>query len=365
MVIVITADQELIYRCRNAAVTTSSNDSDVRWKTRKKKSRAERMRQFKMPATSNLDIDTRNDDVLHENVSIRVDDIAVVFPPTVEVISPQRFLEDLDLAVQEWLQQHEQQHHNDSSIDSDVKKKDEDRIFTTMSTSTLMEVQKSLNVSTTATATATTTTSILPSPVSTISNLFQLRGRILKLESSLRDKLSLHKRSTTLGELRKCKVVEWRQMLSSLNYGHDIRNIEKKSSVLSSLAWSLSSTIASLELYDNNNDNYDTNDLDMSQKLLAPLLSATTTSSSWERLSPKDQEKLLLHWSKERHSGRQGKNAARKEKTEDRIVLAERLRRQLDLIFNREETAFIDARLHDDVPLVDVYSKFVNTNYKV
>jgi hypothetical protein len=302
VVIVITADQELIYRCRNAAVTTSSNDSDVRWKTRKKKSRAERMRQFKMPATSNLDIDTRNDDVLHENVSIRVDDIAVVFPPTVEVISPQRFLEDLDLAVQEWLQQHEQQHHNDSSIDSDVKKKDDDGIFTTMSTSTLMEVQKSLNVSTTATATATTTTSILPSPVSTISNLFQLRGRILKLESSLRDKLSLHKRSTTLGELRKCKV-EWRQMLSSLNCGHDIRNIEKKSSVLSSLAWSLSSTIASLELYDNNNDNYDTNDLDMSQKLLAPLLSATTTSSSWERLSPKDQEKLLLHWSKERHSG--------------------------------------------------------------
>jgi hypothetical protein len=321
------------------------------------------MRQFKMPATSNLDIDTTNDDVLHGNVSIRVDDMAVVFPPTVEVISPQRFLEDLDLAVHEWLQQHEQQHHNDSSIDSDVKKKDEDRIFTTMSTSTLKEVQKrSLNVSTT-----TTTTSILPSPVSTMSDLFQLRGRILKMESSLRDKLSLHKRSTTLGELRKCKV-EWRQMLSSLNDGHD-SNIEKQSSVLSSLAWSLSSTIASLELYDDNNDN---NNLDMSQKLFAPLLSAATTttsitssSSSWERLLPKDQEKLLLHWSKERHSGRRGKNAARKEKTEDRIVLAERLRRQLDLIFNREETAFIDARLHDDVPLVDVYSKFVNTNYKV
>jgi hypothetical protein len=299
-----------------------------------------------MPATSTLDIDTRNDN-----------DMAVVFPPTVEVISPQRFLEDLDLAVHEWLQQHEQQHHNDSSIDSDVKKMDDDRIiFTTMSTSTLMEVQKrSLNVST------TTTTSILPSPVSTMSDLFQLRGRILKLESSLRDKLSLHKRSTTLGELRKCKV-EWRQMLSLLNDGHDDIYTEKQSSVLSSLAWSLSSTIASLELY----DNYDNNDLDMSQKLLAPLQSATTTSSSsWERLLPKDQEKLLLHWSKERHSGRRGRNVARKEKTEDRIVLAERLQRQLDLIFNQEDTAFIDARLDDDVPLVDVYSKFVNTNYEV
>ena len=148
VVIVITADQELIYRCRNAAaattasITSSDGDSDVVYKTRKKTSRAERMRQFKMPATSNLDIDTTNDDVLHENVSIRADDMAVVFPPTVEVISPQRFLEDLDLAVQEWLQQHEQQHHNDSSIDSDVKKKDDDGIFTTMSTSTLWKFRR-------------------------------------------------------------------------------------------------------------------------------------------------------------------------------------------------------------------------------
>ena len=46
-------------------------------------------------------------------------------------------------------------------------------------------------------------------------------------------------------------------------------------------------------------------------------------------------------------------------------MLAERLRRQFDLIFNQEDTSFIDARLDDDVPLVDVYSKFVNTNYKV
>jgi len=222
-----------------------------------------------------------------------------------------------------------------------------------------MEVQKSLNLTTT-----TTTTSIMPSPVSTMSDLFQLRGRILKLESALRDKLSLHKRSTTLGELRKCKV-EWRRVFSMLiddTDGH-YRSIEKKS-VLSSLAWSLSSTIASLEMY----DDYVNNDLDMSTKELAPLLSASTTSitspsSSWERLSPTDQERLLLHWSKDSPSGRRGKNVARREKTEDRIVLAERLQMQLNLIFNRQDMSFIDVRL--DAPLVDVYSKFVNTNYEV
>lgn len=353
VVIVITADQELTYRCRSAAatalVTSSSDDANnVVSKTKKKKSRAERMRQFtNEPHGLTLESDTV------------VSDENLVNSPTVEVISPQRFLEDLDLAVHEWLQRHEQQHHNASSIDSanTIKNENGDRIFTT--TSTFMEVQKSLNLTTT-----TTTTSIMPSPVSTMSDLFQLRGRILKLESVLRDKLSLHKRSTTLGELRKCKV-EWRRVFSMLiddTDGH-YRSIEKKS-VLSSLAWSLSSTIASLEMY----DDYVNNDLDMSTKELAPLLSASTTSitspsSSWERLSPTDQERLLLHWSKDSPSGRRGKNVARREKTEDRIVLAERLQMQLNLIFNRQDMSFIDVRL--DAPLVDVYSKFVNTNYEV
>lgn len=351
VVIVITADQELTYRCRSAAATTlvtSSDDANVVSKTKKKKSRAERMRQFNNePHRLTLESDTV------------VSDENLVNSPTVEVISPQRFLEDLDLAVHEWLQRHEQQHHNASSIDSanTIKNENGDRIFTT--TSTFMEVQKSLNLTTT----TTTTTSIMPSPVSTMSDLFQLRGRILKLESALRDKLSLHKRSTTLGELRKCKV-EWRRLFSMLiddTDGHN-RSIEKKS-MLSSLAWSLSSTIASLEMY----DDYE-NNLDMSTKELAPLLSASTTSitspsSSWERLSPKDQERLLLHWSKDSPSDRQGKNVARREKTEDRIVLAERLQMQLNLIFNRQDMSFNDVRL--DAPLVDVYSKFVNTNYEV
>jgi len=53
-------------------------------------------------------------------------------------------------------------------------------------------------------------------------------------------------------------------------------------------------------------------------------------STPWERLAPKDQERLLLQWGKDR-----GHNAVRREKTEDRIVLAERLRRQLELIFDR------------------------------
>ena len=355
VVIVITADQELTYRCRSAAATasvTSSDDANVVSKTKKKKSRAERMRQFtNEPHRLTLESDTV------------VSDENLVNSPTVEVISPQRFLEDLDIAVHEWLQRHEQQHNNASSIDSAnaIKNENGDRIFTT--SSTFMEVQKSLNFTTTTTTktatTTATTASILPSPVSTMSDLFQLRGRILKLESALRDKLSLHKRSTTLGELRKCKV-EWRRLFSMLIYdtdGHN-RSIEKKS-VLSSLAWSLSSTIASLEMY----DDYENDDLDMSTKELAPLPSASTTSitspsSSWERLSPTDQERLLLHWSKDSPSGRRGKNVARREKTEDRIVLAERLQMQLNLIFNRQDMSFIDVRI--DAPLVDVYSKFAN-----
>ncbi len=247
--------------------------------------------------------------------------------PMVEVISPQRFLEDLDLAVHEWLRRQELRHVGDG----------DNVMMTTMMTTSCED-----NV-----------TTAMPLPVTTTQDLFRLRGRILTLESSLWSKCSLHRRSTTMGELRKCKG-EWRSVLSSIIDGGGCG--VKGGSLVSSLAWSLSSSISSLD--DDDGCGYDPTS--------SPLPSLSTTAagamSSWERLAPKDQERLLLQWGREGHQGRRRQNAARREKTEDRVVLAERLRRQLELIFDRpgndESPRGADGRI--EATLVDEYANYIN-----
>ena len=131
------------------------------------------------------------------------------------------------------------------------------------------------------------------------------------------------------------------EILSSIAKIDGVDDDDKQSSA-ASLAWSLSSTISSQD------------DSDPPVLPSSSLPSSTSTSSmSWEQLAPKEQEKLLLQWGKLR--GRQGTRAD--ETTEDRIVLAERLRRQLELILdstNEEE----DGK--ETLP-VNRYAKYVNS----
>jgi hypothetical protein len=379
VVVVVTADRELAWRCRCAAASAGRiishrsatienyggnvpNDDPIvlaareRCGGRKKKSRAARMRQFaeqrteeeeeeeeglggRVSSTSIGDADVRIDATSTGSdafVAIEDSEPSVALAggiPTVEVISPQVFLEDLDHAVHEWLRRREPRHVADR-----------DDAITTATTAT-----KTTTMMTTISEDHATTA--IPSPVTTTQDLFRLRGRMLTLESSLRDKISLHRRGTTMGELRKCKV-EWRRVLSSIVDDGD-RDVEGRS-LVSSLAWSLSSTISSLD----EDDGY------IGDPTLSPLPStmAVGATSSWERLAPKDQERLLLQWGKEGPRGQRRQNAARREKTEDRVVLAERLRRQLELIFDRtgEVEGSRDADGGIEASLVDAYAAYIN-----
>ena len=349
VVAVVTADRELAWRCRCAAAhadrvsrpvattTTTALDDPIlvaareRCGGRKKKSRAARMRQFAEQRTEGegeveeeeeerrVSFATMGDaDVGIDGTSTGSDAVVAINDsesdtalaggiPTVEVISPHAFLEDLDHAVHEWLRWREPHHVGDGD--------DAETTATTTTTTTM-----------TTTTNEDRATTAIPSPVTTTQDLFRLRGRILTLESSLRDKISLHRRGTTMGELRKCKI-EWRRILSSIVDDGD-RDVGGRRSLVSSLAWSLSSTISSLD-----DDGGSGEDPTSSPPPSVSTMTVAATSS-WERLAPKDQERLLIQWGKEGPRGQRRQNAARREKTEDRVVLAERLRRQLELIFD-------------------------------
>eukprot|EP00579_Thalassiosira_antarctica_P014214 CAMPEP_0201931604 /NCGR_PEP_ID=MMETSP0903-20130614/27726_1 /ASSEMBLY_ACC=CAM_ASM_000552 /TAXON_ID=420261 /ORGANISM="Thalassiosira antarctica, Strain CCMP982" /LENGTH=418 /DNA_ID=CAMNT_0048470989 /DNA_START=51 /DNA_END=1304 /DNA_ORIENTATION=- len=292
-VVVITADVELAWRCRSATrsfLAPNVDDNGIELdsaggrkygkqqrgkKGGRKKSRGARQRQYlhhqeeeqseEEEQTESIanDTDTTNDDI------VKCDDneLQNSTVPTVEIIAPQRFLEDLEQALHEWLQQQEQ--HFGESNNSDDAPIPIDNIP-------------------------------IPTPVTTLQSLFSLRGQILSIESSLRKKCTLRKRHLLTGELRDCKE-EWKDILSLIATTKNGEEIEDKTSLASSLAWSLSSTISS---WDNDGD-------DTSILPLSPLPSST--SMSWEQLTPADQEKLLLRWGK-----RRGRHGTRREKTEDR-----------------------------------------------
>jgi len=399
VVVVVTADRELGWRCRCAAASAargrsrpSADDDDdaggvgcdpavvvaaarERCGGRKKKSRAARMRRLNEEREEEEkegggeEHDPVADDDADEGTDATTDvtttgrDVAAVSAaedddydddgiPTVEVISPLKFLEDLDLAVHEWLRRREPRHapiDGGDGADLDVAP------FSATATS----------------AGGDGVAAVAPSPVTTVRDLFRLRGRILALESSLRGNISLHRRSTTMGELRKCKGAMRVVISSIVDGGDDDDEDGDGGGLVSSLAWSLSSTISSL---DEEEDEDEDDDCESDSTSPPPSSTSSTAergrslgrrrqnatsgegrtpkeeskrlwvqsqrersrdkrrqdSTPWERLAPKDQERLLLQWGKDR-----GHNAVRREKTEDRIVLAERLRRQLELIFDR------------------------------
>ena len=379
-VVVITADNELSWRCRSAASKTARRDrrstgynsilrslaiGDSGFDTttprghkkkhkkggRNKKSRSARKRQYMDQQNQKENEESTYDEreeVLDEQImgNMTIENATTTHDQQelLSIVSPQRFLEDLEFAMFEWFDQQQKEDNQHLLLDES----NNTRGSTDYAHSSIDSIP-------------------IPSPISTSQTLFELRGRILTIESSLRKKCTLHKRQTLTGELRSCKK-EWKEILSSLasatggnttddmNYnGGGIR----QSDLTSRLAWSLSSTISSL----------DENGNDIDSSPLSPLSSGSSASStSWDKLLPSEQEKLLLRWGK-----RRGRHGTKREKTEDRIVLAERIRRQLELLtFSHttgsssneiESTSMVGDNTIDcgrENTLINAYAEYIN-----
>ena len=379
-VVVITADNELAWRCRSAASKTARRDrrstgynsilrslaiGDSGFDTttprghkkknkkggRNKKSRSARKRLYMEQQNQKENEESTYDETgefvdeqIMGNMTIETTTTTHDQQELLSIVSPQRFLEDLEFAMVEWFDQQQKGDNQHLLLDESNNTKGS----TDYADSSIDSIP-------------------IPSPISTSQTLFELRGRILTIESSLRKKCTLHKRQTLTGELRSCKK-EWKEILSSLasatggnttddmNYnGGGIR----QSDLTSRLACSLSSTISSL----------DENGNDINSSTLSPLSSGSSASStSWDKLLPSEQEKLLLRWGK-----RRGRHGTKREKTEDRIVLAERIRRQLELLtFSHttgsssdeiESTSMVGDNTIDcgrENTLINAYAEYIN-----
>lgn len=313
-VVVITADQELSWRCRSAARSPDSMkfnsvlrklaSSDTvlrgggrgkRGKGGRKKSRAARKKQYmQLHQESEEEVEEESDDVDNNGIDLQsnhaADDTADLAPTsTVEIIAPQRFLEDLEQALREWLYEQE---HSVAAEEIDIG-----------------DIP-------------------IPTPITTMQTLFCLCGEILSIESSLRKKCSLRKRHTLTEELRE-KKAEWKELLltqrNSADQHHDLLS--------SSLAWSLSSFTSQ----------------EVGPEPLSPFQSSSISTTPWEDLTSDEQEKLLKRWGKQR-----GRHGTKREKTEDRIVLAERLRRQLELVE-------IPTCRDEEASLAQLYGDYINS----
>lgn len=358
-IVLVTADQELTYRCRNAVrlagkkrnTATFSMDSVVhnsilrsflddskrsngrrrgRIKQakeggRKKKSRAARKLNMAAHKGTTNEEDEENEDEETEGesvetISVNATDTTVnttavdtdeqqqhdFIIPTIEVISPQRFLEDLGQSLHEWLQLEKGKYKVDDGAATNISSEAESN------------------------------------PIHSSQYLFQLRAKILSLEMSLRSTCSLHKRKGLTGELRKCKE-EWKAALTSTVLANSDVETGDKQELFSSLACTFSSAIL---LPKSESD-------DGNASILPP-----SSSTAWERLAIREQDKLLM--------------ATRQENTGDRVVLAERLRRQLlELVSSDVDTSHTAQNKSEDqiddeaggtstATLADTYANYIN-----
>lgn len=315
-VVVITADNELAYRCRSATRSTEHkqfnsilrkfvNDSDdnnslrgggrgKRGKGGRKKSRSARK---KHSLQLHQEAEGDNEETDDEEMKLQNETNL-----TVEVIAPKRFLEDLEEALRQWLQIQEHSTRMDVTAAEEVVPVDDIPI---------------------------------PTPISTMQNLFRVCGEILSIESSLRKKCSLRKRQTLTEDLRALKT-EWKELLLSLREGSTQNH---RGSLSSALAWSLSSFTSQQD------------EVVQAEALLTTPLPSSSLISPWENLTADEQEKLLMRWGK-----RRGRHGTKREKTEDRIVLAERLRRQLELV---ERPNMCDEE--EEPTLAQVYRDYINS----
>ena len=362
-VVVITADNELAWRCRSAASNTARCDRrstgynsilrslaigdngydnspkrGYKKKTKKggrnKKSRSARKRQYMEQQNQKENEESTTYDETEEVVDERIMGNMTIENATtthdqqelISIVSPQRFLEDLEFAMVEWFDQQKEEYNQQHLL---LEESNNTRGSTDYADSSIDSIP-------------------IPSPISTLQCLFELRGRILTIESSLRKKCTLHKRQTLTGELRSCKK-EWNEIISSLDSATDDINYNgrgiRQSDLASRLAWSLSYNISLLDEYGSYTDS-------------SPL-SSSASSTSWDKLLPSEQEKLLLRWGK-----RRGRHGTKREKTEDRIVLAERIRRQLELLADESDnTTMVGDNAIDcgrENTLVNAYAGYIN-----
>lgn len=221
-VVVITADQELAWRCRLNArrdrrntgynsilrrLATGDNGFDYTTQKRghkkkkggrNKKSRSARKRQYMEQQNQKENEESTYDEteeVVDEQImgNVTIENATTTHDQQelISIVSPQRFLEDLEFAMFEWFDQQQQEDNQHL-----LEESDNTRGSTDYADSSIESIS-------------------IPSPISTLQCLFELRGQILTIESSLRKKCTLHKRQTLTGELRSCKK-EWKEILSSL-----------------------------------------------------------------------------------------------------------------------------------------------------
>ncbi len=327
-VVVITADNELAWRCRQACrsatqstehtqfnsilrkfVTDSDDDNALRGGGRGKRGKGGRKKSRSARKKHSLQLhqEAEGDDKETDEEEVKLQnetntEVADGTTPTVEVIAPKRFLEDLEEALRQWVTIQEHSTRMDVTAAEEVVPVDDIPI---------------------------------PTPITTMQKLFRVCGEILSIESSLRKKCSLRKRHTLTEDLRALKS-EWKELLLSLREGSTKNH---RVSPSSALAWSLSSFTSQQ------------NEVVQSEALLTTPLPSSPMISPWENLTADEQEKLLIRWGK-----RRGRHGTKREKTEDRIVLAERLRRQLELV---ERPTMCDEE--EEPILAQVYRDYINS----
>lgn len=324
-VVVITADNELAWRCRSATrstdhtqfnsilrkfVTDSDDDNALRGGGRGKRGKGGRKKSRSARKKHSLQLhqEAEGDDKETDEEEVKLQnetntEVADDTTPTVEVIAPKRFLEDLEEALRQWVAIQEHSTRMDVTAAEEVVPVDDIPI---------------------------------PTPITTMQKLFRVCGEILSIESSLRKKCSLRKRQTLTEDLRALKT-EWKELLLSLREGSTKNH--RDSSLSSALAWSLSSFTSQQD------------EVVQSEALLTTPLPSSSLISPWENLTADEQEKLLIRWGK-----RRGRHGTKREKTEDRIVLAERLRRQLELV---ERPNMCDEE--EEPILAQVYRDYINS----
>jgi len=327
---VITADQELARRCRSAvhAHGRASHGTNLQTILRrkgghKKMSRKARKRQCMRSREGRRSEEERgeeDDDVALDDANIPSNSTVPYYStenrqrntgtPTIEIISPESFLEDLEQASNEWFQRQREQ--------------------------TIALEEKSIKNDTEITTTISINNDTMPAPLGTLQSLIEVRGEILSLESTIRTGCSPHTRLAMTRELRKFKS-EWREILSSL------------------------SVTASAATGGDGGAGLDGSDRGGGRSFASSLLvrSLSSTILWWDDYNVDDEV-----------------DGTRRERTEDRIVLAERLRRQLELIVDSNDgghhrqrlsptgdSVFEEAHDFEDggSSLAEMYARYINS----
>lgn len=271
-----------LLRCRNAnpaAAGTTKEKRKLKKKTRKSRKTAVQRHMGEIVAGEGILMYENATDSAFNHTAMRVN-----------VINSKRFLEDMDSALHEWIN-------------------DMEAVPTACSITPFTENDANDDID----------KHVVPS---NWSNLLGLQGKILDLESCLRNKCTVRKRQQLTQEMRQCKE-QWEVELLSFSDAHGRTNNDSLGQLMT---MAISSTI-SLNL------------------------PTHTSNPSWETLSIEEQQQLLLRWGKRR-------GTPKREATEDRIILAEMVRSQL-------EKVALETNMNEEASLVVSYAEYINSMTKL